>query len=159
MSQSRLRIRIFGLWIAFWIFSSLQIIMAPILRSDNAIGDEQVLSAILTVTSVWVPALSCLAAFWFPEKERQVARSRNVSRERMIPAIVLTCVYLAFVLLLIFRSVYLVNYNFGLPELPEGASFAEQLTESVKIALILSPIALAPINWLTSETAPKEKGD
>ena len=54
------------------------------------------------------------------------------------------------------------QWGYQMPDLPEGSSFPEQLSETVKIALIISQlpqIALGPINWLTGGRGSIERAD
>lgn len=155
MTQARLRLTIFRLWVGFWVVSTAVLMLAPWMRSDQAIGTEQIKPAVLSVTGIWVPVLTCLAAFWFPLDEQRQAQKRTTAREKAAGAIILTVTYLIFVLLLIIWPTYVMPYDFDTKALPEGASFSEQISESVKIALIVSPIALAPVNWLTRSEAKK----
>jgi hypothetical protein len=149
MTQARLRMIIFGLWLIFWIVSTALLMLAPWLRADQAVGPEQVKPAIFSITGIWVPVVTCLAAFWFPQDEQKRAQTVKAAGEKVAAALILTVAYLGFVLLLISWAIYFMPYDFQTKALPEGASFPEQISESVKIALIVSPIALAPVNWLT----------
>jgi hypothetical protein len=153
MTQARLRMIVFLLWVSFWVVSTILLLLAPWLRTDKAIVPEQIKSAILSITVIWIPAVSCLAAFWFPQDEQRKARRVIVTKDKVAAAITLTVTYLLFVLVLITWSVYFIAYDFHTMELPEGASFPEQLSEAVKIALVVSPVALTPINWLTGGRA------
>lgn len=156
MTQSRLRMMIFGAWLSFWIISTLLLVMALWWRADRAIAAEAIMPAILSITGIWLPALSLLAAFWFPPDEQNKAQSVIVSGERTMAAIALTAIYLIFVLFLIVWATYVVTYDANVRDLPEGSSFAERIEQSVKLALLISPIALAPINWLTGGTSRTE---
>lgn len=149
MTQARLRVRIFILWIGFWIVSTTCLILAPWLRLDMAINKGQIVSAVLSVTGIWIPPLTCLATFWFPQEEHQKAKEAIVSKEKVFAASALTVIYLLFVFVLIAWVVYFVDYYPQADELPAGASFQERLGDSVKVALLVSPLALAPIGWLT----------
>lgn len=149
MTQARLRTVIFGLWLLLWIISTIILLVSPWLRPDRAIGPEQITAAIFSVTGVWVPAITCLAAFWFPQEEQRKAQDISVTPDRVIAAIAITVTYLAFVLVLIIWSAYFVGYDYQTKQIPQGGSFQEQIDGSVKYALLISPIALAPINWLT----------
>ena len=154
MIQARLRMVIFGMWMLFWIVSTTLVFLSPWLRPDKAIDPGELGSVLLTLTGIWLPPLSCLASFWFPQSEMKRAQEVQVEKERVWAALLLTGVYLAFVMFLIAWPTYIIDYNTGSVELPEGSSFLERMAESVKIALVVSPIALAPINWLTGGTAP-----
>ena len=139
----------FVLCLALCIISTFLLMLAPWLRSDHAIGPEQVKPAIFGITGIWVPVVTCLAAFWFPQDEQRRAQMATATSEKVLAAMAITVTYLVFVLLLIVWSVFFISYDFQTKELPEGASFSEQISESIKIALIISPVALAPVNWLT----------
>lgn len=149
MRQSRLRTTIFSLWIGFWVISTICLVFAPWLRLDKAINKGQVVSSLLSISGIWIPPLTCLASFWFPQEEQRRAQNTTVTKERVYAAIVLTITYLLFVLLLVVWAVYFVDYYPQADELPVGASFQERLSDSVKIALLVSPLALAPIAWLS----------
>ena len=49
---SDVRIKIFASWVAFWVFSTIAVVLAPFTRSDGAIGDEQVIPAIMALTGI-----------------------------------------------------------------------------------------------------------
>lgn len=144
---------VFMLWLSFWVISTVILLLAPWMRADKAIGPEQIKAAVFTITVIWIPAVTCLAAFWFPQDEQRKAKRILTTRDKVIAATALTVTYLVFVLVLIIWSVYFISYDYQTMELPEGASFPEQINESVKIALVVSPVALAPINWLTGGRA------
>lgn len=153
-SQSRLRVTIFCLWLLFWVASTVLLFLAPSVTNVGPvpiIDRGEIPSAILSISGLWVPALSCLAAFWFPAEERRRSRSVNVPKDKVFAAITLTSVYLVFVLALILWSVYYIKYNDPSLMLSEGTSLLEQIDKSVKLSLIVSPVALAPINWLTGK--------
>ncbi len=149
MTQARLRIGIFTFWIGFWVISTISLVLAPWLRLDKAINHGQIVSALLSITGIWIPPLTCLAVFWFPLEEQKRAKNTIISKDRVYAALVLTITYLVFVLMLIVWAVYLVDYYPQADELPVGASFQERLGDSVKLALLVSPLALAPVGWLT----------
>jgi hypothetical protein len=73
----------------------------------------------------------------------------------MFGALGITTTYLLFVMGLIIYSTFFVHAN---PETedPGNITLLGQITESVKISLLVSPVALAPINWLTGGTHPIE---
>jgi hypothetical protein len=146
MLQARLIIYIFGLWISFWIITTVILVLSPWVRTDIARTD--ILPAIFSVTGIWIPPLTCLAAFWFPQNEQRVAKLKEVTSDRVYAAIGITAVYLIFVLVLICWSVYFIEANHESPD-PGTITLLGQLDQSIKIALVVSPIALAPINWLT----------
>ena len=154
MQQSRLRISIFTLWIGFWVVSTICLLLAPWLRKDQAINTAQIVSALLTISGIWIPALTCLASFWFPQEEQRKAKNYVVSKEKSYAALILTVTYLLFVAILIVWAIYIVDYLPQADELPVGASFQERLGDSVKMALLISPLALAPIGWLTGSRIP-----
>lgn len=146
MTQARLRMTILSLWIAFWIISTIALILSPWMRED--IARTEILPAIFSISGIWIPPLTCLAAFWFPQEEQKVAKLVSATRERIYAAIGLTVSYLTFVLVLIVWSVYLIESNQKTLD-PGRVTLLGQIDESVRIALLVSPIALGPINWLT----------
>jgi hypothetical protein len=153
-SQSQLRVTIFCLWLLFWVISTVLLFLAPTVRNTGPvplIDRSEIPSAILSVSGVWLPALSCLAAFWFPAEERKKSKHVSVPKDKVFAAVTLTSVYLVFVLVLIVWSVYLIKYNDPSLTLSEGTSLLEQIDKSVKLSLVISPVALTPINWLTGK--------
>ena len=155
-NQTRLRLTVASLWTGFWIVSSLAVMVTPWLRRDQAIDTSQVLPLLVQVASVWLPSLSCLVGFWFTNQPPDAKKRNGVPPEKAIAAIILTAIYLIFVLLVILFPLYWVEYPADVIELPEGASLTERMGESVKYALLLSPVALAPINWLTGNASTRE---
>lgn len=154
MSQARLRIRVFSLWLIFWVISTVMVLCAP-LRADKQIGPEQTLDLIYSLSGVWIPAITLLTAFWFPRQARQKARERRVAPERALAAFGLTAAYLFFVVALLAYALFAVDYS----QIGDGrVAFPHQDVEQrvaaiVKLALMVSPAALAPINWLTGGAA------
>ncbi len=155
MTQSKLRILICSLWLGFWVISTLMLLLTPVLRSDNAIGYEQIPPEIHRITSIWIPALTCFALLWFPKEERARARERKPTTEQKFGAIAFTMCYLSILLLLFLWPCYIVPYSTP-GELPPGASFAEQMADGVKYGLTLSPIALAPTHFFTAPPQAKD---
>lgn len=151
-SQSQLRVTVFCLWLLFWVISTALLFLAPAIRNAGpvpVIDRGEIPSAILSISGVWVPALSCLAAFWFPAEERRRSRNVSVPKDKVFAAVALTSTYLSFVLVLVVWSVYYIKYNDPSLTLSEGTSLLEQIDKSVKLSLVISPVALTPINWLT----------
>jgi hypothetical protein len=105
------------------------------------------------VAAVWLPSLSCLVGFWFTNQPQEAsAKKVKVPPEKATAAILLTGIYLIFVLAMILFPLYWVEYGADVIHLPQGASVEERMADSVKYALLLSPVALAPINWLTGSS-------
>jgi hypothetical protein len=145
---------IFVLWISFWILSTIILLVSPFLRRD--IESLDILPAIYTISGIWIPALSCLAGFWFPQQEKSKALRVTVTKEKALAALVLSGTYLAFVLVLILYSTFFITANTETADAGD-ITLLGQLTASVKIGLVVSPIALAPISWLTSSTVGEAK--
>jgi hypothetical protein len=154
MSQSRLRLLIFGFWIGAMLVAVLASAFAPVVRSGGAIGYEQISPVLPGILGIFLPPLSCLAGFWFPTAERTKAKAKSVGRDRAAVALVITGVYLLLVMVLLFWPLYFVDYLKASPDLnlSEGASLKGRLGDAVKLAMLLSPVALAPIHSLTSRT-------
>lgn len=151
MTLTGLRIRIAGLWAIFWIITCMCVVLAPILRSDNQIGFEQVTGVLGQISGVWLPPLSCFAAFWFPTAERTAASKKHVSAERIFGAIILTTIFMLLVLVLLLVPLYFIKYvPNAVGDLDKGQSLTERISEMVKFSLLLSPLVLAPISWLTA---------
>ena len=150
MTQSRLRISVFVLWISFWILSTVTLFVSPFLRSD--IERLDILPAIYTISGIWIPALSCLAGFWFSQQEKTKASGVTVTNEKAWAALALSFTYLAFVLILIIYSTFFIAASTESADAGD-ITLLSQLTASVKIGLVISPIALAPISWLTGGTS------
>jgi len=160
-TQASVRVVIFSSWLLFWGATSLILLFAPHFRS--AIGMEQIMPAIGSVASVWLPVLSCFAGYWFTNEERHNAAQRTLSRERTFGAVGLSVAYLIFVITLIVWVTYGVDYSS--PEhrsvqdtLPTGISFKEQLDEAIKMSLWISPLATAPVLALTGRATRGNSG-
>ena len=65
-------------------------------------------------------------------------------------------IYLVIVLCVVAWPTLIINYNTAGLELPQSESFASRINDAVKIALMLSPVALAPAAYLT-RLAPARK--
>jgi hypothetical protein len=63
----------------------------------------------------------------------------------------ITAVYLLFVLGLIVYSTFIVEPNTSAAD-PGEITLLGQVNQTVKLALVASPVALAPINWLAGGT-------
>ncbi len=154
MSLLRLRLILFVLWVGFWVISSLGVILTPTLRNDNAIGSEQFVGILLQITGIWLPPLSCFAAFWFPKSERRTSSHIAVDAEKMVGALGLTIGYLVVVSALLLSL--LLGGKFQMDNqgnLLPGQSLNEQVADIVKYALLVSPLVLAPVSYLTGRTA------
>jgi len=149
MKQADLRLHIFRLWVLFWIISTIVLILGPWARPDKAINTGQIMPALLSISGIWIPPLTCFATFWFPREEQNASRNIVVTKDRVYAGLTFTVTYMLFVLIVIVWAIYVVDYLPQSDELPVGASFQERLGDSVKMALLVSPLALAPIGWLT----------
>ena len=156
MNQSGLRLKILYMWGSACVISILLVLLAP-LRLDEQIGYEQTLDIVFSIVAIWLPALSCLTAFWFPTIKKAEYISRMVSKEQATAALIITLGYMIVVIVLIIYPLFIVDYQSIALEPQAGESLSEQIARTVKIALLLSPIALAPINWLTGGSANSEK--
>lgn len=154
MTQARLRTYIFGLWLSFWAITTVVLMLSPFIRADIDRGD--IVPAIFSISGIWIPPLTCLAVFWFPHEEQRVAKVVPINKERVQAALGITVIYLIFVLTLIIWAVFFIEANVESPD-PGKVTLLGQLDQSVKIALVVSPIALAPINWLTGGSRPTAK--
>lgn len=153
MTQARLRLSVFGLWVTFWIVSTVVMFVSPWLRHDIERAD--ILPAVFAIAAIWIPPLSCLAAFWFPRETQAKAGRTRASKDKIAGALAITATYLLFVLGLIVYSTFFVRANLE-TENPGSITLLGQLNESIKIALLVSPVALAPINWLTGGINSRE---
>jgi hypothetical protein len=137
---------IFGMWAAFWGVSTLIMILSPWIREDIERAD--ILPSLLGISTIWIPPLSCLAAFWFPQAEQEKAKSIRPSKDKIYGAFGITTIYLLFVLGLIVYSTFVVQSTTGSAD-PRDITLLGQINQTIKLALVTSPVALAPINWLT----------
>jgi hypothetical protein len=150
MTLTGLRLRIAGLWCLFWVITSVCVMLAPVLRKDGAIGFEQVTGVLGQISGIWLPPLSCFAAFWFPAAEREANSKRYVGSERVFGAFTLTTIFMLLVLVLLLLPLYFIPYvPNATGDLDKGQSLTERISEMVKFSLLLSPLVLAPISWLT----------
>jgi hypothetical protein len=152
MSQNKLRMMIFGLWTGFMLLNILSALLGPSLRHGGAVGREQI--PLVGIIGIFVPPLSCLGGFWFPERDKPQSSKKHLGRERCIVALVLTITYLIVVTLLLCWPIYIADYPATL-ELPQGMGLSEQMADAMKIATMLSPLPLAPIHYLTSARRPE----
>ena len=144
-SQRRLRLTIAGLWLLSWMLCSAMVILAPVARTP-LLHHTDTMPLLVQIAAIWLPSISCLVGFWFAGQ--QPGTLVPISLERTVAALALTVVYLAFVTIAIGFPLYILDY----PEtiaVPAGQSLTERMTDSVKYAALLSPIALGPIHWLT----------
>lgn len=149
MTQARLRMSIFGMWATFWGISTLVMIFAPWIRDD--IEKADIIPSIYSISVIWIPPLSCLVAFWFPQSEQKRAKLIRPSKDKVYGAFGITTIYLLFVLGLIVYSTFVIQANTETAD-PGEITLLDQINQSVKLALVVSPVALAPINWLTGGT-------
>ncbi len=149
MTQSRLRLTLYGSWLASLLASAMMLLLAPEIRGDETLGYEQVFSVIPAIVGLHVPALSVFAAYWFPQDERKRAIAAHVTRERAYGAISLTWTYLLIMLCVLAWPALIIRYGTDAIELPEAQSFVSRVNDAVKISLMLSPLALAPSAYVT----------
>lgn len=154
MTRTRVRLIILCEWLGFWLLTTVIAACAPLIRKDGAIGGEQLMPALLSISSIWVPPVTLFVSFWFPTGDAAARRGRSVGAERALVAIALNTVYMLLITFLTVWTMYLAEYDFDADVLPEGASFLERLGAMVRYALLLSPLALVPIRWLNYQSAP-----
>ena len=157
MNQSGLRLKILYMWGGSCAVSIILVLLAPF-RPDEQIGYDQSLGIVFSIVAIWLPALSCLTAFWFPTISKKKITDIVVAKEQAIAALVITMGYMIVVIMLIVYPLFIVDYSSLHFDPQPGETLSDQIAKTVKIALLLSPIALAPINWLTggSDTTPNE---
>jgi hypothetical protein len=153
-----LRVRIAGLWAIFWVITCTCVVLAPVLRADKAIGFEQVTGVLGQISGIWLPPLSCFSAFWFPAAERKAGSKKHVNSERILGAMMLTTIFMVLVLVLLLLPLYFIKYEpNAVGDLDKGQSLTERISEMVKFSLLLSPLVLAPISWLTAGHSEKSQ--
>lgn len=140
---------IFTLWTGFLLLNVALALLGPVIRHDGSVGHEQI--PLAGIIGIFVPPLSCLAGFWFPDKERETAKAKNLGKERARAALILTAAYLVLVTILLFWPIYLATYPATL-ELPQGVGLSDRISDAMTIATMLSPLSLAPIHYLTTAT-------
>lgn len=154
LTQQRLRMYIFAAWIVSFILATFIIASGQWLRRDESgahiISAESVPDAVYTLSALWIPTLSCLASFWFPKRERRSARDKIITQDHVLGAISLTCIYLLFILCNVAWITYVEDYPMPLTASAPGGQFVQGIHATVKMSAALSPIALAPLHWLTS---------
>jgi hypothetical protein len=148
MTRSKIRLVLVSEWLAFWALTTVVAALAPLLRSDHAIGSEQLMTILLSVSAIWIPPITLFVSFWFPSGLSTIEAPLRIDRERAIAALALNTVYLLLVLFLTVWALYLASYHSVTPELQEGESLLERLGALVRYALLASPLALAPIRWI-----------
>jgi hypothetical protein len=146
---STLRLAITAMWIAFWAATSIAVIASPKLRADHQILADSVLPLLGQVASVWLPCVSCLVGFWFTNQPSRRNAPNAVSCERALIAVLITASYLIFAFAVLMIPIYWLHYDHDTIAPPLGTTIVERMADSVKYALLVSPLALAPINWLT----------
>jgi hypothetical protein len=151
MNLTTLRLSLATLWIGFWILSSFAVILAPHLRGDQAVGSEQVIGVLIQISVIWLPPLSCFGAFWFPKSERRRSNPLRATRETVIGAMAVTTGYMVIVCWLLASLLYFERFSVvddkGNPQ--PGNLLSARVSEIVKYSLLISPLALAPVGYLT----------
>jgi hypothetical protein len=147
MKAFRLRIFVFLSWLGFWLLCSMLIALAAGVTRD--VRADQVLGLIRNCTAIWLPAVSCFAAFWFPSNEREKAKIFTVPIERAVGAIALTSCFQFFALLVTAWPLYFVSYQTHGFNLPDGSSLEERMADAIGLITLISPLALAPVIWIT----------
>lgn len=150
MNQQKLRIIVLCLWASSLVLGVAMVLAAPLLIRDGSLDAAQVMGLLPGAIGLFLPALSCLAGFWFSTQERKRATTGVVARDRCLAGLVLTCVYLALALAMIAWPIYVASYPLVL-DLAATDQLEARFSAATKVALMLSPLALAPINFLTSQ--------
>jgi hypothetical protein len=149
MKLTRLRLVVACIWLTFGFSATLLVILSESLRKD-IIHLKQVLPAIVQLTGIWLPPLTCFCSFWFKDANADARTRSIVDRERAILAIGLTSAYILILLVLLFVPLFIDQYPQDPITLePQGPSFSTQITDITKYALLLSPLVLAPVAYLT----------
>jgi hypothetical protein len=143
LQVEQLRVTIACIWSAFALLSILLVVLAQLRRGD-VIKQYQILPVVEQITAIWLPPLTCFCTFWFTDAEGRPERSSEVSQERVIFAIGLTSMYLLIVNCFLLYPLFVDKYD-----LPNERDLSSQISEVAKYALLLSPLALAPVGYLT----------
>ncbi|HVW25700.1 MAG TPA: hypothetical protein VHC69_10035 [Polyangiaceae bacterium] len=151
MKQSTLRISILALWSAS--FATCVIAYLEIHSRRPAVAsDAEAFDAIKSMTSLWLPVLGCLTAFWFGhQRTRIAAKAHVVPVDKYAPAILITVLYLGLVAGILIWVAYGAAYSgpeYTGPNLPKNLSFGGQVQTVIQWAGTLSPIGTAPAIWL-----------
>jgi hypothetical protein len=149
MTLATLRLALASIWCGCWLLTCVCIALAPLLRKDRFVHYEDVVGLIGLVSGLWLPPLCCFAGFWFPARQAKVSKRITVSKEQKCGAIGLTAAYMLLVVILLLTPVYLVEYRMDAEGNLVGQNVSGRLSEVVRFALLLSPIALTPLSYLT----------
>ena len=149
MTLAALRLRLFLMWLAFWVAAVLCVLLAPVLRRDHFIGFESVTDLVMQLTGIWLPPLSCFVAYWFPKGPRKAAEAMVAEEGQIIGGVCLTIVYMAGIIVLLIVSLYLVNYPHDAIGNIVGPTVSSRIGDLVKYALLASPLILGPVSYLT----------
>jgi hypothetical protein len=157
MNQALLRITLLSLWSASFLICIAGLVALP--RWRSAIGAEQVIDAIKSVTAIWLPVLTCLTTFWFGGHEtRQRGQNLIVAAEQWVPAISITAMYVILITVMIFWIGYGIDYSspeFSLESLSVASSFNGKINAVLQWAGMLSPFGTAPAIWLSGKGVSK----
>jgi hypothetical protein len=160
LTQARLRIILLLIWSASLLICVVGLLALPNVRI--AIGADQVLESVKSLTAIWVPVLTCLTTFWFGTHEaRQRSQSLVVLGEQWAPAIGITFMYVSLITFLVFWVGYGIDYSapeFGGKSLGEAASFNGKINTVVQWAGMLSPFGTAPVIWLSGKGVNRATG-
>jgi hypothetical protein len=133
-----LRILLFVSWLIFGIGLCLFVLVKVSMAGpESAAGLAPMMKYSF---SLWLPALACFASFWFKENKADGGRAEASAGQR-IGAIGLTYGY--FLIAAVWLAAILLAP-------PRGDTILPTLYgDTVAMLLILSPVMLAPVAWLT----------
>jgi hypothetical protein len=145
-----LRITVFLVWIAFAFLLTAIPLLLRICR-PVACTPDQALQYAFSLTGLWLPALSCFAAFWFADRPRAAA---HISAGQRLATLALTGLYVAICWAVVGFTLF-PSQQLRPDGLPMGRLPAEQLAYAVGWLQGLSPVCLAPIAYLTGHVPPR----
>jgi hypothetical protein len=111
-----------------------------------------VFDLIKLLAGLWLPALSCFSAFWFTEGNERGARDTAPDQGQKIGSFALTFLYFTICILVVSLTLFIQRYDFDpTTNEPIGPLVDQQLASVVSWLLLLSPVLLAPIGFLTGK--------
>lgn len=162
MTVNQLRLRLFGIWLAFWVLSLVLITLAPLIRRDNKIHFDDLDDVIVQTSVLWLPVLGCFVGFWFPKEERRRASRRVADTDQKIASLSITIVHVSLSLVCVAIPLYVLDYKPNSDGyLEAGKTLVERVVSWLKVSILTAPLAAGIVTYYTVVTdvvSRREKG-
>jgi hypothetical protein len=149
ISMNKFRTNVFIIWISSFILYIFEVVLAKILAGDG-INTEQMISGIITFSSIFMPVLIAFTSFWFSPNFTSHNKEKNINDNRPQIGYFITIIPNAIGIIVGLFAIVFQNYNDNV----HNVYLIKQI-DSIKLLIFATwSISLYPVSFLVNFQIP-----